>query len=228
MPDCPTTNVPDEVNNTRIAVVCFSGTRGGMELDALRMYYRLRSEFSSFLICRKDSFLEKELAGQKAFDRSYVALKFWDWLALKFFSLGLARQMRRALSQHKITDVIFFGTSEMRSIALAVKGSSIRVHLRQGTTVHKRKFGLLREFGYRAVTNYLATSEHIAKNIKSFFPNAKDSNTRLLYPVVEIPSQKMRAAGNLTNTVVIKYHSRFVRGKGQIDALHAFKSLMGY
>jgi glycosyltransferase involved in cell wall biosynthesis len=225
MTDRFTANLPEEANNTRLAVVCFSVIRGGMELDALRMHYRLRSEFNSLLICRKDSFLEAEVSGQKALASSCVALKFWAWFALKFFSLGLAHQMRRALVQNKITDIIFFGTSEMRSIALAVNGLPIRVHLRQGTTVHKEKFGLVRGFGYRRVNTYLATSEHIAKNIKNFFPNASDSNLRVLYPVVNISQTDGINVEDLKNPVVIKYHSRFVPGKGQLDALHAFKAL---
>lgn len=210
--------------HVHVGVLCLSPFKGGMELDSLRMYDRLSKRFKCSFLCAEDTFIAQNFLRSTRDKQALVLLRFWPFAALKLVSVSLAVSLRRAIAERKITHLIFFGTSEMRSIAIASLGLNLKIFLRHVTTVSNSKKGWLRGFGYRRVDTYLPISQHLAKNLYDFFPIRRESSVQVLYPAFDPPTvnlaQRSRADG-----LRIIYHSRFVEGKGQLDALRAFQHL---
>ena len=208
----------------RIAILCLSTHKGGMELDAFRLALRLRERYRPLFVCRRNSFVF-DVASTAGLDVCVVGGS--EWFANKAISIALILNLRSRLIKNQISDLIFFGTSEARSIALAILGTKVRFYLRHGTTVGRAKHGgWWREFGYRRVDCYLACSMHIARNIEEFFPRSPTAEVRLLYPVLDPIEAGHREGYSREKIVRIFYHSRFVHGKGHLDAVFACDQLM--
>jgi glycosyltransferase involved in cell wall biosynthesis len=208
----------------RLMILCLSSSAGGMELDALRMAERLGGNVPTVFTCRPGVFIHRQslLAGVRP-----EILGGSEWCANKILSPRLILGLRHLLKKLEISHIIFFGTSELRSIAIAAWGLDIKIFLRHGTTVSTRKFGgWWREFGYRRVDAYLATSKHIATNVKHFFPVSSNAHVRVIYPVVDSSSRPIQKQFSGSSAIQIVYHSRFARGKGHPDAILATRSLL--
>lgn len=213
-------------SSTRIAFLCLSPHAGGMELDALRMAVRVKQSYPTIFICRQNTFI-LEKAQQEDVDVRVVAGV--QWLANKFISPHLVFGLREILRANKVNHLVFFGTSECRSIFLALVGLPVKFVLRHGTTVSKSKRGRpWREFGYKRVDTFLANSIHIAKNVSDFFPIRQNAEVRVVYPVIKFNEEESIAQSGGKGKVKIIYHSRFAPGKGHMDALKACMELRKY
>ena len=195
---------------TKVGVLCLSHFSGGMELDAIK-YQQLfnRHGLASALICRQDTFLEQQ--AQKLGEQCFP-IRFRRKL-----SLALIRQLRRVIQQQQITDLLFFGTSEIKSIRFAVRGTGCRVHVRYGTTMSTPKKDFLHRWLYRCVTYHIAISEHLKRNVLHIMP-AEPQQVRVIYtPFAELPEPRKLP----TDQPKLIHVGRVSPGKGQQDALQA-------
>lgn len=206
----------------RLAFLCLSPHAGGMELDALRMALRFSEIYDTTFICRTSTFIHQRalLTGLKI-----QTVRGSLWFANKLISIRLALDLKSRLRQHGTSHLIFFGTSEARTIAVSLWGSSVQFFLRHGTTVSRAKKGYWwRTFGYQRVNAYIANSRHIADNIQNFFPVSDFASIHLVYPVIT-PGQRVHSQNSERLRPKLIYHSRFVSGKGHQDAILACSEL---
>lgn len=195
----------------KVAVLCLSHFTGGMELDAIK-YNQLFNRYGldSILVCRKDTFIEQEAikAGEQCFP---IAFK-------KKFSLALIRGLRQLIQQQQLTDIVFFGTSEIKSIYFAVRDTGCRVHVRYGTTMSSPKKDFIHRWLYSCVSNHVAISEHLKRNVLEIMPVESGQTHTIFTPFSELQDDQP----NLDQSVPKLIHvGRVAEGKGQESAIQA-------
>jgi len=208
----------------KILVLCFSGNMGGMELDALRMSRRVSNDAQVTLLGLSGSPLEAAALedGRNGCRYGFVGCELNRFFARALVDPRIVMTVRKAVVDNDPDMLIFFGTSEVKSIGIALVGLSAKLVLRIGTTINRPKSGLFQRLAYNRVNGFLAISEHIRRNVLEAFPVASKRPVQVCYPVVELACAASSMHG-ATSPINILYHSRFVRGKGQLDALIAFE-----
>lgn len=210
----------------KIFILCFSGNQGGMELDAVRMCRRVSAHADVTLICMSGSAIEAMALQDigSGFKYRLITSGLTRFFARALVDPRIVFIVRGAVKQHRPDLLIFFGTSEVKSIGLALLGLSTKLVLRIGTTISRPKSNLFQRIAYRRVNGFIAISEHIKNTLLQAFPIAKERVVEICYPVIDVPVQhpsKPVSADDLS----ILYQSRFVRGKGQLDAVLAFEKV---
>ena len=210
----------------KIFILCFSGNQGGMELDAVRMCRRVSKYADVTLICMSDSPIEQWARNDRiaGFEYRNLACRLNRFLARALVDPRIVRTVRNAVKEQEPDLLIFFGTSEVKSIGLALLGLKTKLVLRIGTTVSRPKNSLFQRIAYRRVDSFIAISEHIKRNVLQVFPGAKKRPIEICYPVIEAPVQR-HTESVIQGGLCVLYHSRFVRGKGQLDAIQAFEKI---
>ena len=210
----------------KVLVLCFSDNLGGMELDAIRFCRRLSNFCEVTFVAPKGSEIEKEMKIDREDKGSYkfIACKLKRFLARSLIDPSIVTTVRSEAKSAEPDLVVFFGTSEIKSIAAALIGVDTKLLMRIGTTINRPKKNIFQRIFYKRVDAFIATSEHIKHNIKRVFPVASNRIVKVCFPVVDTGSCSLDVTAN-SNIIKIIYHSRFVRGKGQIDAVKAFHSI---
>ena len=209
----------------KVFVLCFSANKGGMELDAIRMSRRISEYADVTLIGLKGSYIEalakQDISQGRAYRfESCSVSKFW---ARVFIDFRLAFLLRTVAKKINPDMVIFLGTSEIKTIGFALRGMTSKLVLRIGTTINTPKKSLAQQFFYKKVDSFLVISEHLKHNTLNSFPIATSRPVEICYPVINIPESQPKVLRDDLCRIV--YHSRFVKGKGQKDALLAFESV---
>ena len=122
--------------------------------------------------------------------------------------------------------VVFFGTSEIKSIGLALYGLQIKLILRVGTSMSHPKNNFFQKFTYKRADGFITISEHIQKNLKQMIPVANKRPIQICYPVFERFPSKPVLRSNNNEIINVIYHARIVRGKGQLDAAKAVNQVL--
>jgi glycosyltransferase involved in cell wall biosynthesis len=212
----------------KILFLCFSSGRGGMEIDVIKMCQRVSKYAEVTLIGMAGSPIE-EMAIKDS--KSCFLYKFTSTKCNRFLSRALIdpRLVLSVRSEIKSTIpdlVVFFGTSEIKSIGIALCGLQTKLILRVGTTMNYPKNNLVQKFTYKRADGFITISEHIQKNLKKMIPVANLRPVQICYPVIErYPSKPLSQLKNNESINVI-YHSRIVRGKGQLDAVKAISHVL--
>ncbi|CCN47596.1 putative UDP-Glycosyltransferase/glycogen phosphorylase [Vibrio nigripulchritudo MADA3029] len=197
------------MGNPKVAIVCLSHFQGGMELDAIKHADMFnRHGINSVLICRKKTYLENA-ANQMNFPTFSIDFK-------AKLGIALIRSLRKIIKQQSISTLIFFGTSEIKSIYFAVKGLDCQVILRHGTTMSSPKTDVLHSWFYSCVSSYVSISDHLNNNIKQIFPVSNKSVTTIYNPVDASKTQSSKAKSKCFLHV-----GRVEEGKGVFDAVVA-------
>ncbi len=195
--------------NSKIAVLCLSHFRGGMELDALKQTKLFRAhDIDAMLICRESTFLEQVAKEQ---DIPVQSIKFKSKL-----SISLIRGLRKAIQEHDIDTLIFFGASEIKSIYFAVMGLNCRVIVRHGTTKSSSKKDPIHRLFYSCVSDYVGISQHLSKNILKILPS-NENNVHTIYNSLAVDGTEYNKNAPLTFLHV----GRVEEGKGVLDAVKA-------
>lgn len=210
----------------KVLVLCFSDNLGGMELDAIRFCRRISDFCEVTFVAPKGSQIEKKMKIDREDKGSYkfIACKLKRFLARSLIDPSIVTTVRSEAKNTEPDLVVFFGTSEIKSIAVALVGVDTKLVMRIGTTINRPKKNIFQRVFYKRVDAFIATSEHIKRNIKRVFPVASNRIVKVCFPVVVAGSCGSDVSAK-SNIVKIIYHSRFVRGKGQIDAVKAFHSI---
>ncbi|MDG3086918.1 glycosyltransferase family 4 protein [Vibrio hannami] len=200
------------MSNTKVAILCLSHHKGGMELDAIRHTKLFKKHgIDALLICKSDTFLEEKAKTQNV---EHFSIAFRSKL-----SLNLIRELRSVIKKEQITTLVFFGASEIKSIYFAVKGTNCKVIVRHGTTKSTSKKDFLHRIFYSCVSNYVAISEHLHRNALAILP-ATSSQTVTIYPSIDTTSIYPNAPKSPTFVFV----GRVERGKGIYDAVTALSN----
>lgn len=192
----------------KIAVLCLSHFEGGMEIDALKYTHHFNEfGYDCSLICRQSTFLEEQA---KSHELIFHSIEFKRKLDLKLI-IGL----RKIIQSEKIETIIFFGTSEIKSIFFAVMGLDCKVILRHGTTMSSPKKDPIHKLFYSCVDDFVGISKHLGNNISYIFPCTKN-NVKVIYNFSEYTTN---ISTNKKNGFL--FVGRVEHGKGVEDAIIA-------
>jgi len=211
----------------KVFVICFSGNQGGMELDAIRMSRRVAQYASVKLIGMSGSPIEVMALddSNQGYSYSFIGCNLNRFLARGLVDPRIVRVIRAEVKTENPDLLIFFGTSEVKSIGLSLIGLNVKLALRVGTTINRPKTSWFQRLAYSRVDAFLAISEHIKSNILDSFPIALSRPIKVCFPVIELGSRQKNIEAHVKPSLSVVYHSRFVRGKGQLDALIAFRAV---
>jgi glycosyltransferase involved in cell wall biosynthesis len=199
--------------NQKIAVICLSHYSGGMELDALKLTQAFTGhQISNILVCKKNTFIENQAISKKIKHES-VDFSFK-------LSINLIRSLSEIFIKHHVGGVIFFGTSEIKSIYFSLLNKNIITVVRYGTTMGGSKKDLLHKFFYNCVKYHVGISQHIIKNIRDNIPISHSSECIKIYPHTTFTDN---ATTVLTPSII--HVGRLADGKGHIDLIRATRDI---
>lgn len=155
------TKQPKGASPTMIA--CLSPGQGGMELDSLKLAELLSPHMKLVLLCQKGTFIKRE-AVQRSLD--VVPVHFRS----RIFSPALITATRSIIKKKNIRNVIFFGSSELKSLFFAFRGKNLNVIVRHGTTKSTPKLDWIHRKVYSCVRHHVVISQHLKRNVKKIFP----------------------------------------------------------
>lgn len=200
------------------AIICLSNGKGGMELDAIKLANLLCDKLAIVLICKEKSFLHAECLD----NNSNIPIETINFLS-KSFSLSIIFNLRKLIKERNISNVIFFGASELKSMFFSFLGKDLNVVVRHGTTKSSSKKDWLHRLVYSCVNNHVAISEHINKNVAHIFPIQKGVGIKTIYPSFQVNIDNKTNRDNEIFRII--HVGRIASGKGQIDAVKACKVL---
>lgn len=212
-------NMSDQDKPGNVAVLCFSPNSGGMELSALKEVENIsRSLAACYLVVREGTWLHK-----KAESSGFTVL------AVRFsgsFSISGARQMRRIWRKYSIENLVFLGSSEIKTIHFSLGKSVKSFIVRHGTTKSSPKKDFVRRLTWSRVTAHWCISHHIEKNVRELFPIG-DADVFVNYLAQEkVVDGKLPVPAKLDGKDFHLAHSgRLVQGKGQQDAIAVIRKL---
>lgn len=202
----------------KTALVCLARCLGGLELDTLKTARILGHILKLVIVIPKNSDLSKFKSEFLALGHDYEEMDF------KYHtSLTLALQFRNVLKNYKITNVIFFGSSEIKSLYFSTLGLNINFIMRHGTTRSYRKDDFIHVWLYKIINIHLTISEHLKNNVIKMVPVAADAKVVRIYRSVEFPEKITRISGTILR---ILHLARIDPGKGQLETLIAAKELL--
>lgn len=194
---------------TVTAVLCLSHFEGGMELDSIKQTALFNQcGLDSVLICRKNTFLEK-MAKKEPFPT--FTIDFTTKL-----SWSLIRGLRKLIKEKNISTLIFFGTSEIKSIYFAVKGLNCRVIVRHGTTMSSPKTDPIHSLFYSCVSDFVCISRHLHHNALDIFP----CNEKQVHTIYNSIHTKVRYDKRPASKTFL-HVGRVEESKGVYDAIEA-------
>lgn len=192
-----------------------------MELDALNLAQSLSTEVRAVFVCKEDTFLHRSAI--KRFEGTpvtVVPINFWRHA----FSMAIVREARRMVRRYRIRNVVFFGSSEMKSLYFAFWGMTLNVIVRHGTTKSSSKKDPLHRLVFSRVGHHVSCSQHLAENVRTIFPIAKHAKGHIIYPSLHTHVSLKREVQS--GPVRLLHVGRFAPGKGQVDAVQACRSLI--
>lgn len=218
----PTTAHKMIKSNKRIAILCFSPYQGGMEIDSIRLYNKLKHIYDKnniWLICKDGTFIH---------DRASHDKEIFKWCSIKFrsmFSFSLIFKLRDFIKKNNINNLIFFGASEMRSIYFAILGLNVNLIVRHGTTKSHAKKDIFHRLIYSKVSHYVGISKHLVNNINEVFPLTNKTKVNLIYSSLKFPNLSIRTIKEQNGVVNIIHVGRLTKGKGQDVAIRVCSAL---
>ncbi|MBO1519881.1 glycosyltransferase family 4 protein [Oceanisphaera pacifica] len=198
-----------------VMVLCLSHFSGGMELDAIKMAKGLINEnIPTLLVCKQNSSI--------SYNANQSNISYQDVSFKTKFSFSLISQLRKIIIKNNIKNIIFFGTSEIKSIYFSLIGlTNVKLIVRYGTTRSSSKKNLLHRWFYSRVNYHLCISEHLLKNVEEIIPISHRSNLGVIYTSTHFISPLLKKP--LKKAIAI-HVGRVADGKGQLDALQAINN----
>ncbi|MBH8581170.1 glycosyltransferase [Bisbaumannia pacifica] len=201
------------------AVLCFSPSAGGMEMDALRMASNLNQHLGrALLVVREGTWLHREA---EANGIAVAPIHFRG-----SFSLQAIRAMRRLWRAHQITNLVFLGSSEIKSIHFSLTPGIQRFIVRHGTTKRSPKKDWIRRLTWSRVTSHWCISDHLRQNVTELFPIGKAA---CFVNHVSLPAPdslpEVSSKGGPIDLLSLAHTGRLAEGKGQDDAIRVIARL---
>jgi glycosyltransferase involved in cell wall biosynthesis len=204
-----------------VAIMCFSSSSGGMELDAIKLARLLSKEMEVVLLCKEGEFIHHSHQGVNR-DYSLEPVAF----SSRTFSLSMLLRVRSLIKQYSFDNVIFFGASELKTLYFAFLGFKINLLVRHGTTKSKAKKDWFHRLIYSRVNYHIALSKHLLNNAKYIVPVTGNVSYKIIHPSYEITTVKESLVEpGKKDKLFITHVGRVAPGKGQVDAVRACKQL---
>lgn len=212
--------MPEGRERQDTAVLCFSPNAGGMEHDAISMAESINQYLANtILVVRKGTWLE-----EKGVDSGLTVVPI-DFKGS--FSLSAIFKMRKVWHEFGIKNIIFLGSSEIKSIHFSITPSVECFIVRHGTIKSSIKKDFVRRFTWAKVTAHWCISKHLEDNVRKIFPIG-NTPTFVNYialgdKLYNIPQARpIREDDEIFRLV---HAGRLVKGKGQRDALTVLNHL---
>lgn len=205
---------------SNIAIICFSGNKGGMEYDALMLARSIVNHFGKgHLICRKNTWINNYAANNKI---PHTAINFSGMTSIR-----AALDLRKLYNNLEVSSVIFFGSSEMPTLYMAHSKQIKSFIVRHGTTKSRSKKDFIHKLTWSKVTSHWCISRHIETNVRQIFPVGKHPTFVNYVSLGDKANQIMpsREIKPDDTTFRIVHVGRLVEGKGQRDAIKIIKIL---
>jgi len=200
------------------AVICLSSGKGGMELYALKIARMLAPKVPVTLVCKEGTFLEK--SGRQ--EKDEAGFDIWPvHFRSRTFSPATIVSVKRLLRRKTIRNVIFLGASELKSLYFAFQGNGMNVIQRHATHKSRPKKDWFHRLVYTCVNHHVSISYHLSRNVREIIPIRAGATETVIYPSFPLPLVKR----NSSDRVELLHVGRFVRGKGQLDAIKACRGL---
>jgi len=211
---------------SKISIICLSPYLGGMELDALKLADLLSLEFEISLCLRADSLLHSHVLQQSKIDcKNKFSIKTFKFFSN--FSLPLIWRLRRFFCLEKVNILIVFGSSELKAIIPASLGLGIGLINLHGTNKNVFKKSLFHRLIYSKINAHIALSKTLLENIKFILPIYNHQILRVIPNYFSIIDNVIKDEQR-SNNIEIIHVGRIVPGKGQWEALLAFKFAMAF
>jgi glycosyltransferase involved in cell wall biosynthesis len=195
------------------AVLCFSPYFGGMDMDSLKIAKLISDSVNVTFICKKGTSLEERgIANHEGMNFESIEFK-------SMLSLNLASRLRKILKRDKIENIIFFGASELGSIAIASFGLGINIIVQHGTTKKRSKKDPYHWLTYSSVNHHVAVSRHIARNVLKIIPS-KESQMKVIYTSLSLKNLPNRPP-QISEKIKLLHVGRIAMGKGHAEAIKA-------
>lgn len=200
------------------AIICLSPNSGGMEINAMKLAQKLSPYSNITLIAKENSFIQNNHA--KYTHNSKVDIETIDFHSSISFSIY--SRTKEVIKKNSIKNVIFFGASELKSLYFAFIGLGINLIIVHSTTKSTPKKGLFHRLIYSDVNWHVAICKHLENNVKRIIPFGEKSRLKVIYSSFDIK----KIQKNTDDKVLTILHTgRIAKGKGQLDAIKACKSL---
>lgn len=200
-----------------VAVMCFSGGCGGMEIDAIKLAGLLQNDCEVTMFCKHGSFIHQQLEHQTRI--RYFDIKFVS----RTFSISMLLNVRKRVKENNIKNVVFFGASELKTLYFAFLGYDLKVIVRHGTTKSSPKRDWLHRMIYSCVDTHVALSRHLLNNIKMIVPQYP--GVKYMYLPQSFKFNEVHVDRGDDACLKIIHVGRVTSGKGQIDAIQACQVL---
>ena len=202
----------------QVAIMCFSSGAGGMELDAIKLARMLGKEMEVVLFCKEGEFIHHSHQGVNR-DYSLEPVSF----SSRIFSLSMLLRVRSLIKQYSFNNVVFFGASELKTLYFSFSGINLNLIVRHGTTKSSPKKDLIHRMIYSCVDIHVALSKHLLRNIKKIVP--EHPGVEYKYIPQSFKFTDVHIDRDREHELRIVHVGRVTKGKGQMDAVIACKSL---
>ncbi|MGB5965332.1 MAG: glycosyltransferase family 4 protein [Sulfurimonadaceae bacterium] len=204
------------------AVICLSPYQGGMEIDSIKLAFKLSGVTDVTLIAQQGKFIEEQYhqhPDSKQINFESVAFR-------KSLSPSIIFGVRRIIQERGIKNVLFLGASELKSLYFSFLGLDINLIIRHGTTKSSPKKDWFHRLIYSKVNYHIAICEHLARNIEYIIPFGENTQLKVIYPSLNLaPSQSIDFDAKPHQPLQLLHVGRIAEGKGQKSAIEACKVL---
>ena len=203
-----------------VAVMCFSSGTGGMERSAVRLANTLAEISDVTLVCKRGSFVQ-ELYEEGVYHFSCNTVPFFS----RIFSLSMLLGVRSIIDDCHISNVIFFGASELKTLYFSFLGKDLNITVWHGTTKSRPKRDAFHKLVYSCVDHHVAISKHLEMNVKEIVPIIDGTDYRVIYPSFNFSENYNAEDTKGSECLNIVHVGRVAHGKGQIDGVLACRGL---
>lgn len=210
-----------KIKNT--AILCYTLTSGGMPQDAIKLALQLKTHGTIYIVCKRGSFLETQI---DILEKQGIQVRVIHYNKLGLLdAFPFIKKFKTFIKEENITNIILYGTSEIRFLYFTFPKGKVNFIMRHGTTKNKLKKDWFHTFLYKKINTHVGVSNHIVNNVRHVMPVAKDSKVVTIYPSSEIEKYPLDKKEMNKKHITICHTGRYVTGKGQLDALKACEIL---
>ena len=129
------------------------------------------------------------------------------------------------ISRNNISNVIFFGASELKTLHFSFIGKNLNLVVWHGTTKSRPKRDFFHNLIYSDVNYHVALSEHLLRNVRNIVPLTDGVEYKVIRPSFDFEVNSGDSRGGVIEQINITHVGRIAKGKGQVDAVNACKVL---
>lgn len=195
------------------AIICLSPHIGGMELASLKLAKILSRYVDITLIIQEGKFIHQQCLNNP----DYQDIRFETIAFSHNLGFSLLFNARRIVKAKQLTNVIFFGASELKSLYFSFLGLDINLIIRHGSTKSSPKKDWFHRLIYSSVAWHVPISKYMSENVKHIIPFGKKSKMRVIVPSLPKPISALTKTSS--DTVRLLHIGRVTEGKGLDKAI---------